>query len=486
MAGESLGRRGARNARRRAALIIGGLVALAIVSFALGRPHYPRGSGPVDFRAFYCAGAAVAARHDPYLTEPLRSCENVLRGFPPGRGLAFAIPAPLPGYALAPFALLSLLPYPVATALWSALLLASFGLTVLLLARLCPHRIETIFAALSLATALDVYVGQPVPIVCAAVVATAFLASRGRDRSAALAASLAMFEPNIGLPVCLALAIARPGSRAALATCGAVLAALAVGLVGMGTNVEYLRDVLPAQALSEISHEGQYSLTYLAHLAGFGEHAAIALGTFSYVVMLGIGIAAGRLAAARTGEIALAILVPVALTAFGGPYIHVQQLAVAIPAGLVLGGASARAARPCALAVLLLAVPWSATYFMVLCLPLVIGAAFVLAHDLLELTPPYAALASAAVAALLLAFLGAWTAPAPPQIAIPDPREGVAFAEAGWRTYVEANFHANVVPYAFAKLLAWCGLILIAVASFARERRPEARPRAERPARGAG
>ncbi len=485
MAGATSERAEGPNARTRAALVIGSLIALAFASFALGRPFYPHGSGPVDFRAFYCAGAAVAAHRDPYLTEPLRSCENVLRGFPSGRGLAFAIPAPLPGYSLAPLALLSLLPYPAATALWTALLLASFALTAILLGRLCTRRIETIVAALALATALDVYVGQPVPIVCAAVVAAAFLASRGRDRSAAFAAALAMLEPNIGLPACLALFIARPRSRAVLAACGAFLAALSVGLLGIGANVEYLRAVLPAHALSEISHEGQYSLTYLAHLAGLDERSASALGTLSYVVMLGIGIAAGRLAAARTGEVALAVLVPVALAVFGGPYIHVQQLAMAIPAGLVLSSGSARAARSCAVAVILLAVPWSATLFMELCLPLVIGATFVLALDLLELSPPYAALASAASAALLLALFAAWAAPAPPQIAVPDPREGAALAEAGWRTYVEANFHANAVPYAFAKVLAWCGLVLIALASLERAPRPQARPQPQ-PVRNAG
>jgi hypothetical protein len=97
--------------------------------------------------------------------------------------------------------------------------------------------------------------------------------------------------------------------------------------------------------LSEVSNEEQYSLTYLAHLAGLGEHAASLLGTLSYVVMLAAGIVAGRLAAARTGAPALLLLVPPAFAVFGGPFIHVQQLAIAIPAALVLSSGRLPGAR---------------------------------------------------------------------------------------------------------------------------------------------
>jgi hypothetical protein len=112
--------------RRRAALVIGSFIALAIVSFVSARPNYTH-SWPVDFNAFYCGGATAASHHDPYRTEPLRTCENEARGFPPGRGLQFAVPAPLPGYALAPFALLSRMPFRLASFVWVAVLRVSSG-----------------------------------------------------------------------------------------------------------------------------------------------------------------------------------------------------------------------------------------------------------------------------------------------------------------------------------------------------------------------
>ncbi len=452
-----------------------GLLALASLSFALARAHYASGAWALDFRAFYCAGAAVAEHRDPYLTEPLRSCENAVRGFQPGRGLPFALPAPLPGYALAPFVLLSRLPFSLASALWALLLCASFASTVALLARMSALGAGTVVAALALGTAYSISIGQIVPIVCAAAVAAAYFVSRGHDRSAALAAALATIEPHLGLPICLALFVARPRARIVLLACGGILAALSVGLLGIAANVEFVRDVLPAHALSEISNEEQYSLSYVAHLAGLDERVAGALGTFSYLAMLAVGIVAGRAAAVRTGRDALLVLVPAALAVLGGPFVHVQQLAIALPAALVLCGLRGREARACAFAVVLLAVPWTANDFLTLNLPVVAGVALVLALDLFELSPRAAAFAGLA-AALSIALLGAISVNAPVVLAPYDPRDGAALAETGWRAVSDANFHANVVPRALTKMLGWCGLILIAVAALGRRGTLERRP----------
>jgi hypothetical protein len=451
--------------RPRAALVIASLIAVALFSFALARPQYPLGSWPVDFRAFYCAGAAVAEHRDPYRTEPLRTCENETRGFPHGRGLQFAFPAPLPGYALAPFAVLSRLPYPVAAGAFMAGLLASLALTVFLLDRICERRMETIFAALFLQALYAVFLGQIVPIVCAATVAAAYFLTRGRDRLAALAGAIAMLEPHLGLPVCLALFIARPRTRPILAACGAAFAIVSVALLGLAANIEYVRDVLPAHTLSEISNEEQYSLAYLAHLAGLGDRAASAAGTVSYLVMLVGGIVAGRAAAKRTGLAALLVLVPPAFAVFGGPFVHVQQLAIALPAALVLSGARSREGRLPAFAVMLLAVPWAATGFLILNLPVVAGVVFLLATDLFALAPIGAGLAGLASIGILAALLCTLADIPAPAVVPLDPAAGSALAEDGWRRYVEASFHSSILPFLAAKSLGWCGLILIALAA---------------------
>ncbi len=459
-------RRYAKAGRRRTAIVIASLLALTVASFVLARPLYPRVANLFDFRAFYCAGSAVAAHRDPYRTEPLRSCWNASKGFPEGHGVPFAVPVPLPGYALAPFVLLSRLPFPVAAGLWVAVLLACFASTVVLLHRLCGWRVETIFAALLLSEGLrSVLLGQPVPIVCAGIVATAFLVSRGHDRAAALAATLAMFEPHLGLPVCFALFIARPRARAILLLCGAGLVLISAALLGTDLNVEYLRDVLPAHALSEISNEEQYSLSYIAHLAGLGESAASGLGTLWYILMLGAGIAAGRLAAGRTGMPGLLVLVPPAFAVFGGAFVHVQQLAVAIPAALVLSSTRSREARLCAVAVFLLAIPWGALALLSLNLLVVAGVALVLAHDLFALSALRSALVSAAATAVLIALVNSLGEHPVPAIGPIDPRDGLALAEVGWRRFIEEDYRSNVLQNNVAKIPGWCGLLLIVLAS---------------------
>jgi hypothetical protein len=439
---------------------------LALLSFLLAPQQFRRVANLFDFAAFYCGGSAIAEHHDPYRTEPQRTCWNATRGFPPGQGVPFAVPAPLPGYALAPFVFLSRMPFPAAAALWVTLLLGSFALTVVLLRRLCDCRIETIFAAMLLNEGIrSIFLGQVVPVVCAATVAAGLLVSRGRDRAAALAATVAMLEPHLGLPVCLALFIARPRSRAVMAICGAALALISFEVLGVDGNLEYFRDIIPAHALSEVSNEEQYSLTYLAHLAGLGEHAASLFGTLSYVAMLAAGIVAGRLAAARTGAPALFLLVPPAFAVFGGPFVHVQQLAIAIPAALVLSSARLPGTRLSAVAVFLLAVPYGALTLLGLGLPLVAGVTFVLALDLFELPPVRSALVSAVSVGTLVAILSSLVPRPTPIIGPLDQRDGRALAADGWRTHVEATFHSNPLQYNLAKIPGWCGLLLIVLVS---------------------
>jgi hypothetical protein len=456
----------ARFVSRRTAAVIASLLGLALLSFLLSKPLYPRIASLFDFRAFYCAGRAVVQQRDPYLTEPLRACWNASKGFPPGYGVAFAVPVPLPGFALAPFALLALLPFPAAATLWVLMLLGSFVATVVLLARLCEARPETIFAALFLSEGLrSVFLGQTVPVVCAATVAAAFLLARGRERAAALAGALTLFEPHLGVPVCLALFIARPRARLPLAACGLGFALLSLAVLGVAANLEYFRDVLPAHALSEIANEEQYSLSYVAHAAGLGERAAGALGTLSYVVMLVAGIAAGRIAAARTGAPALLVLVPPAFAVLGGPFVHVQQLAIAVPAALVLAGTRLPLARACRAAVFLLAIPWGALALVGLNLPVVCGVAFVLARELFELSVARAALAGAALGAVALALVGSLGEHPVPPLGPVDSRDALALAETGWRKFIEDDYRSSPLQNDLAKLPGWSGLLLIVLAS---------------------
>ena len=84
------------------------LVAVAVAAFVameLANHGFPINS----YKAFYCGGHAILQGANPYLMEPLRSCEHaayVSPSFP-----SFAVePAPLPGYSLLALAAIAWLP----------------------------------------------------------------------------------------------------------------------------------------------------------------------------------------------------------------------------------------------------------------------------------------------------------------------------------------------------------------------------------------
>src|SRR5579883_636545 len=84
--------------------LLGGAVALAVLLAFCLQTRVVSGTGfwMGDFRAFYCAARVAAHRADPYLTEPLRSCEVAIGTTPFFRkNPGVTIPAPLPGYAIA-------------------------------------------------------------------------------------------------------------------------------------------------------------------------------------------------------------------------------------------------------------------------------------------------------------------------------------------------------------------------------------------------
>jgi hypothetical protein len=123
-----------------------------------------------DTVVWYCAGEAVNAHADPYLVEPLRSCESrIAPGY--SRAYPWVEPAPLPGYTLTTFSLLARLPFPVVRVCWFYLLVAAIITTAVLLARMA--RTSTLLVLLCLAM-VDGYInlmyGETPPLTVAALV----------------------------------------------------------------------------------------------------------------------------------------------------------------------------------------------------------------------------------------------------------------------------------------------------------------------------
>jgi hypothetical protein len=344
-----------------------GLASCCLFAILLGRLAVRGVDGPVtnpvDFRPFYCGGRILAAGRDPYLVEPMRSCQREVLA---SEGLrlneAHVLPAPLPPYALAPFALLATLPFATATVVWLALSVFALGVAIVVtrnLSGLPPWIVAlAMFASAGFASLV---LGQLVPLALAGLLVAALCARRGDGAGAAAAASVGALEPHLALPVWLGLFVFVPGARRPLAVAGALLAALSLSF-GAGRNVEFLTSVLPGHARSEAyNFPAQYSLTALLVAARVSLRAALLLGSLSYLAMLGIGLALGAHLAKRFEDPAFCCVTPLAAVLLGGPFVHVHQMAAAVPLGLMLLGRLPRPSFSFAavtLAVCALAVPW--------------------------------------------------------------------------------------------------------------------------------
>jgi hypothetical protein len=341
--------------------LIVALLALATVNFVHALPRdvelHPAALG-YDFRAFYCAGTVADRGADPYLAGPLRTCEQAVSAqYSPGSNVV--IPAPLPGYALALFGVLARLPFAVAATLWVLALLLAGAVTVVGLRALTGLPLGALVAAVVLSDLwVSLVTGQAVPIVVAFVVVAAWCVQRGRFVAAAAAGAATVLEPHVGLAVCLGLFVLVPRTRLWLIAFAVLVGAIAIAAVGVGVNAEYLLRALPAQVAAETAAQEQYSLTYVLHRLGVADGGAILAGNLWYAVLVVAGIAVARRLGPRLQAPSLAALLPAAAGAIGGPYVHLHQVAVVLPAALVFVARVPQRRALFGWAVLLLAIPW--------------------------------------------------------------------------------------------------------------------------------
>ncbi len=314
-----------------------------------------------DISAFYCAARVASHGADPYRTEPLRTCEQTITpGLLDHKHPTLAAPAPLPGYAIAAFVPLSVLPFPAAAMLWTVLLFLAWFACIKALVGFAGVSWEIGLLAFSLSlAATSIPLGQVAPIAVAALCVSAYFAWQGRWHYAAIAAAIAMVEPHLGLPACIALAVWAPPTRLWLGAAFAALAVISLLMLGPAANLEYFTNVLPAHALSEAARDTQYSLTSVLVSMGAIDTVAVRAGTLWYLLMLASSIfVAGRLAR-KTHNQAFLVCVPPAFAVFGGAFVHVTQIAAAIPAALLIITYAKDYWRALAVvALLLLVIPW--------------------------------------------------------------------------------------------------------------------------------
>jgi hypothetical protein len=312
---------------------------------------------PFDFRAFYCAGHVALAQADPYRVEPLRTCEmSTLTAnlhWIPG----LTVPAPLPPYALPVFSLLGALPFPAATALWGALAIAAWLRMVVLLGRLTGLGIaRPLFATLGLGLICSLMLGQLTTFTMWLIVEAATALHDGDERRAAFLVTFSLIEPQIGGPVWLALFVLRPGSRRTLLL--GIVVVLAASLVALPPlrSLEWLTQVLPVHANSELHNPYQFSLPSFLVLAGTAPAFARVFGAIVYAAAVVVAIWAARRLEVRWREAAVITLLPAAFAVLGGPFLHEHHLAAALPMALLAYARTRRFEFVIALA--LLSGPW--------------------------------------------------------------------------------------------------------------------------------
>ncbi len=341
-------------------------ILLAIVVGGLGAATYVLAAGtrmvqsPEDLRAFYCAGEAIDTHRDPYLAEPLRSCEvretRAAGEFP---FVNLAIPAPLPGYALVPFEALARLGFARASTLFFFLQVAACSASAVLLVRVTRFPFVGAFAALFMSVGmLSVEAGQIFPFALLAICACAQALLLNRYTTAAIFAACATIEPHTALPALIALFWWLPRIRIPLALCAAFLAIVTFATLGAATNVEYFAHVLPAQVLAEAASGRQFSLLTLLVHANIPLRIALTIADAEFLAMCVLGAFVARRLAVRYAAPEFYALVPPAFGALGGPYVHLTQLAIAIPAVLALLHRDPKHRNVYGAALLLLAIPW--------------------------------------------------------------------------------------------------------------------------------
>ena len=357
--------RGARVARSRSLaerlflLLLAVLTAFVLVGHL--RPYATRGFVPEDFGAFYCAGKVVLHRHDPYRVQPLLDCERQLALIDPrwegeltNEGVNAA---PLPGYDFVPLAALAALPARLAVAIFGLVLLSVTALTGYCLARMSalPPIVAFAVAFVGITYGASPY-GQLAPLAVAAVAAAALLVRLGKERQAALAASGAMIQPLFGLPILIAMFLFLPRTRLLIAMITGALIVCSVAAVGTHGVIEYA-SVLSTHTRAELNAPFQYSLTWLVHALGASARVALVAGSVSYVVLFIICLLVLAQAGDRAIETGAIVLLPAAFSVFGGAYVHIHQVTVALLAAIVLAAPSRLLFGPL-LAAALLTVPF--------------------------------------------------------------------------------------------------------------------------------
>jgi hypothetical protein len=196
----------------------------------------------------------------------------------------------------------------------------------------------------------------PLPIALLCVSAVAFI--RGRYTVAAILLGVSFIEPHMAVAPFLAAFVLVPRMRVRLALVAAAIFVISLAAGGLRLNLEYLLSVLPAHAASELGTAGQYGLSSMLHAAGLPDHASLVIGSLQYALFVLVGLWFAYVLRRDMPE--ALVLAPMAFAVTGGTFVHLTQIAGAVPFALAV---ASRTRSPLAwAAVTLVTIPWQSTF----------------------------------------------------------------------------------------------------------------------------
>lgn len=445
------------------------VLALALVVFAFGtvvRSLTPISFVMGDFRAFHCAARVALEHQNIYATAPMAACESRPQPKPLlTLNHGTVLPAPIPGYLATAFFPLGALPFPVAAVLALLLLVAAVAAATWIFQHLGVSDWPTFLIASSmLIFGACLPFGELPPF---ALLGIALAAWGARDDSAwkvGLGFALTMIEPQIGIAVGLLLAIVSRRFIVPLAAVSVALGVMSLIAVGVPGNIEYVRTVLPEHVYSELPSVMQFSLSWVLWAVHVSDATALLFGRLSYVAMLLLVALVATTRYAREHR-AHAVLIAPALAIVGGPFLHFDHIALAVPAALYACNMYARRYSIVLAALIALALPMLLIFSrpgLLYVAPLIAGL-LVVPYTSQRIVPLRAAavvvcIISAIVLTVLVTGVGS--------VVLADTHTvSNALSQASWGHYVRQKFVMESWSVWLIKVPTWFGILVTAGAS---------------------
>ena len=334
-----------------------------------------------DFDAFRCAAQSTQSGHDPYLQEPLHACEASV-----GADLAahspVAIPAPQPPYIQTFFLTLLLIPREAMWVIWSLLSLSAAIFGAILLKKITNYPIYIGLATFSIPLWLPgAEVGAPATFSAVALVLTGWSIKEKKWNIAILGLLIASIQPNLAAPVWLALFLIQPEMRIRIGLSGIALLGLGCFPRGIHAWSEWVTQVLPIHALSEIGGFSQIGTASVLKNIGLESHLSENIAWVQWLLVVGLAIYVAKRQYNRN-EKQWIVFLPMAAAAVGGTFLHVQDAAFAVPALLIYS--TYKKSIPVYIALIMLSGCWFVGYDRLNLLPLVMAGPLLLIEEFLE------------------------------------------------------------------------------------------------------